>query len=176
MRITGKNAPNTRQIEEMCDRLLAEERPFCLSCQKKTHFRKPPVEVKTRIGALRRLKGRCLACGKEVSLFLASDSGPTVHSVRVGEQVWQELQRASALLGIPQRAITENLVMDNLEEFVLHELSELERGGLIRPAERSRRERDLNKPIGQWQPPEQEEEKDPDETPNLLEWLMDLFK
>lgn len=149
---------------------IGEVEPFCVFCGEKTQFAKPPAELRTRIGARRRLAGRCAECGHEISCFLPSEDGPTVHSVRVGESVWRELQRASALLEISQRAIVENVLSEHLDTFVEDELLDMERAGLIRRGERARRQRDLSQPIELWTRPRPKQEDLKDPWP-LVRWL-----
>src|SRR3989304_8194067 len=88
--------------------------PYCQFCGTKTCFAESPVELKTRIGVRRRLAGRCFVCNSKVSLFLPSDAGATVHSVRVSKTILRELQRASNLLGVSQRVIVETILTEQL--------------------------------------------------------------
>ncbi|MHB1006521.1 MAG: hypothetical protein ACYC3S_12900 [Chloroflexota bacterium] len=131
---------------------------YCVNCREYVRFARPPVEVKTRIGARKRLVGVCDQCGSAISQFLPSECGPTAHSVRVGETVLRDLQRASFLLEVSQRAIVENILEEHLHAFVEGQLEKLERAGLIHHSERRRRQRELDRAIEGWVPPERLED------------------
>jgi hypothetical protein len=128
---------------------------YCVACGQTSHFARPPVELKTSIGARRRLIGRCATCGQKISAFLSSEDGPTVHAVRVGTATKRELERASHLLEISQRAVVENVLREYLADFVTAELERLAAGGLITGKEHNRRQEQLAQPIESWTPPEQ---------------------
>lgn len=127
---------------------------YCLNCGEYVRFEGEPITVKTRIGARRRLVGTCAECGYRVSRFLPSESGPTAHSVRVGAGVWREVQRASFLLEISQRAVAENVLREHLGAFVDGELLRLSEAGVISGSELARRRRELTRPIEEWAAPE----------------------
>lgn len=153
------------------DDLTTDKAPFCVFCGRKTDFTSPPIVLKSKIGARRRLAGRCDECGSQVSVFLPSENGPSVYSVRVGASIKWEIERAAALLDISQRAVVENIVDDHLKAFVEDELDRLEEGGLLTRRERTERQRELERPVEEWEPPADRPVKSTARR-GLLDWLF----
>ena len=154
---------------------MTEQYVYCLNCRETVAFAGEPVTVRTRVGARARLVGTCERCGSEVSRFLPSEDGPTAHNVRVGATILRELQRASSLTGISQRAVVESILDEQLAVFVETKLNELEQAKLISRSELWRRERELARPVEQWKEPERERRADAptvDKARRLLQTIL----
>jgi hypothetical protein len=132
------------------DTLISDSIPFCVSCKQTTQFSAPPVVRQTRSGCRRRLSGRCARCGHMVSVFLSSETGPTVHSLKLGFRLKREIQLAATLLGLSQRAVAEKIVANYLQPFLREELSRMKTARLISEKEQAKRINQFDQAVREW--------------------------